>query len=289
MQRIFKILLRDSRLSILALHQRTGLSPRQVQHGLSVLVQQSLVFWYTSAEESTVYEANTAVAYNLLRTGRYALIAKEQLGHFAGVIVSNLLLLGHARVGDLVQAYGLDHRQVGKILPADVLYENTKHILNESSKNEGSSGKDHISLESVQLTLCELLRVGFISLVNESYFRSEADNRTEAGKIVPPPEYFRAKSKRDNEAQRETAVQEKLEEWRHGTKAENEQYAIVTNAMKRPLEDPETLQAEKRRRLHMLPNGQALGTFDPNCESNIGAMRTLDVRDMAALVTPSRD
>ena len=239
----------------------TGLSLRQVQHGLSVLVQQQLVFWYTSAEDSTVYEANTAVAYNLIRAGKYVQVAEEQLGNFAAVIISNLLLLGHARVGDLLQAYGLDRTEGADDPAAIAPHPSIKSIYNGSINTETSSDNNRISLAAVHTTLCELLRVGFVSLVNESYFRSEADNRTEAGKVVPPPEHFRAKSKRDNEAQRETAIQEKLEEWKYGTKAEKEQYAPIMNGKKRQLDDIESLQSEKRRRLRLPPNGHALSAW----------------------------
>ncbi len=261
----------------------TGLSLRQVQHGLSVLVQQQLVFWYTSAEDSTVYEANTAVAYNLLRAGKYVQITEEQLGNFAAIIVSNLLLLGHARVGDLVQAYGLDHTE-GANNPAAVTPQSSiKPIYNDSINTEGSSDNNCISLASVHMALRGLLRVGFVSLVNESYFRSEADNRTEAGKVVPPTEHFRAKSKRDNEAQRETAILEKLEEWKYGTKAEKEQYLPIINGKKRQLDDLEILQAEKRRRLRLPSNGHALSAWTAVNTSKPEGTNALNVRVLAKL------
>ena len=266
----------------------TGLSLRQVQHGLSVLVQQQLVFWYTSAEDSTVYEANTAVAYNLLRAGKYVQLAEEQLGSFAAVIVSNLLLLGHARVGDLVQAYGLD-RTEGANDPAAVAYQPSTNGINDGSMDtEFSSDNERISLASVHTALRELLGVGFVSLVNESYFRSEADNRTEAGKAVPPPEYFRAKSKRDNEAQRGTAIQEKLEEWKYGTKADKEQYGPIMNVKKRQLDDSSTLQAEKRRRLHLPSNGHDVAWTAVNTSKLEGA-KPLSVRSLAKLFSCTWD
>ena len=266
----------------------TGLSLRQVQHGLSVLVQQQLVFWYTSAEDSTVYEANTAVAYNLLRAGKYVQLAEEQLGSFAAVIVSNLLLLGHARVGDLVQAYGLDRVQGANDPAAVVPQPSTKRIHNGSIDTECSSDNERISLASVHTALRELLGVGFVSLVNESYFRSEADNRTEAGKAVPPPEYFRAKSKRDNEAQRETAIQERLEEWKYGKKAEKEQYGPITNVKKRQLDDSSSLQGEKRRRLHLPSNGHDVAWTAVNTLMLEGA-KSLSVQNLAKLFSCTWD
>ena len=251
---------------------------------MSVLVQQQLVFWHTSAEDSTVYEANTAVAYNLLRAGKYVQLAEEQLGSFAAVIVSNLLLLGHARVGDLVQAYGLD-RTEGANDPAAIAYQpSNKRIHYGSINTECSSDNERISLASVHMALRELLGEGFVSLVNESYFRSDADNRTEAGKVVPPPEYFRAKSKRDNEAQRETAIQEKLEEWKYGTKAEKEQYGPMMNLKKRQLDDSESLQAEKRRRLHLPSNEHDVAWTAVNTLKLEGA-RPLSVRILPKLLS----
>ena len=260
----------------------TGLSLRQIQHGLSVLVQQQLVFWYRSAEDSTVYEANTAIAYNLLRAGKYVHIAEEQLGSFAAVIVSNLLLLGHARVGDLVQAYGLDHTEGANDAAAIAYQPSVKCIHNGSINTECSSDNERISLTSVHMALRELLGVGFVSLVNESCFRSEADNRTEAGKAVPPPEYFRAKSKRDNDAQRETAIQEKLEEWKYGTKTEKEQYGAIMNVKKRQLDDSESLQAEKRRRLRLPSNGHDVAWTAVNTLKLEGA-KPLSVRILVKL------
>ena len=200
------------------------------------------------------------------------------------MIVSNLLLLGHARVGDLVQAYGLDCTGDAND-PAAVAYQpSIKCVHNGSINTECSSDSERISLASVHMALRELLGVGFVSLVNESYFRSEADNRTEAGKAVPPPEYFRAKSKRDNEAQRETAIQEKLEEWKYGTKAEREQYGTTINVKKRQLDEPESLQVEKRRRLRLPSNGHDVAWTAVNTLKLEGA-KPLSVRILTNLFT----
>ena len=197
--------------------------------------------------------------------------------------MSNLLLLGHARVGDLVQAYGLD-RTEGANNPAAIAPQSSiKAIHNDSINTEGPSNNDCISLVSVHTALRGLLRVGFVSLVNESYFRSEADNRTEAEKIVPPPEHFRAKSKRDNEAQRETAILEKLEEWKYGTKAEKEQYLPITNGKKRQLDDSESLQAEKRRRFRLPSNGHALSAWTAVNTPKFEGTNALNVRVLARL------
>ncbi|KAL2041681.1 hypothetical protein N7G274_005465 [Stereocaulon virgatum] len=236
--RIFQVILREGRLSIPALIHHTGLTPRLVKHGIAVLLQQQLVFWHTSAEDATVYEANTTAAYNLVRAGKYVQIAEEQLGHFAGAVISNLLLLGHARVGDLVQAYGTRSKD-------------KPPLSNGSGSVTDDNVESDVTPKSVHITLHDLLQAGLVSLVNESHFRSDADNRIEAGKVVPAAEYFKNKTKRENEEQREMAILQKLEEWKYPTAPEEEEVEIVNRGKKRRLEDPKESETIKRQRLYL--------------------------------------
>ena len=234
---------------------------------MAVLLQQQLVFWYTSAGDSTVYEANTAVAYNLVRAGKYVQIAEEQLGQFAGAVISNLLLLGHARVGDLVQAYGISSKD-------------RQPLPNGSGSTTEHNIKNNVTLESVHMTLYDLLRVGLVSLVNESHFRSDADNRIEAGKIVPAPEYFKNKTKRENEEQREMAILQKLEEWKYPTAPEKEEVEIFQKGKKRRLEDPEDSQAAKRQRPYLPLADKVVGTVGTDGAPRFGHTGALDVWNM---------
>lgn len=276
-KRIFKILLRYGRLSIPALHYHTGLSPRLIKHGLSVLVQQQLVVWYTYAEEPTVYEANTEAAYFLIRSGKYVKIAEDQIDEFAGAVISNLLLLGHAKVGDLVKAYGVSSRKdVNGPTTA------THGVANKPLANDVNNTKDHVgdnavTLETIHNTLCDLLRLGLVSHVNESHFRSDADNRLEAQKVVPPPEYYKAKSKKENEAQWEASIQNKLEEWMFGTEAEIEDVEILRKGGKRLLEDPESSRAGKRQRLHSDRSNEIISATGTDYKSKTVDKGFLDV------------
>ena len=231
---------------------------------MAVLLQQQLVFWYTSAGDSTVYEANPAVAYNLVRAGKYVQIAEEQLGQFAGAVISNLLLLGHARVGDLVQAYGISSKD-------------RQPLPNGSGSTTEHNIKNNVTLESVHMTLYDLLRVGLVSLVNESHFRSDADNRIEAGKIVPAPEHFKNKIKKENEEQREMAILQKLEEWKYPTAPEKEEVEIFQKGKKRRLEDPEDSQAAKRQRPYLPLADKVVGTAGTAGAPRFGHTGALDV------------
>lgn len=186
-----------------------------------------------------------------MRSGKYVRIAEDQVGKFAGEVISSLLSLGHAQVGDLVEGFGCGTSKStnGSLVTPDV--SDKPHLNGWKHAADGIDGHG-VTFESVQATLFDLLQAGLISEVHESHFRSEADNRLEAEKVVPPPEFYKAKSKRDNEAQWETSIKKKLAEWKHGIEAE----AVVikdsknTNSAKkgkkRSLEDAEECQPKKR-------------------------------------------
>ena len=71
-----------------------------------VLIQQHLVLHYTFLEDGLAYyEADWEAAYDLIRSGKIVTLAEMRFGQTSGELVSNLLLQGHTRIGDLVEAY----------------------------------------------------------------------------------------------------------------------------------------------------------------------------------------
>ena len=137
-----------------------------------------------------------------------------------------------------------------------------------------------VTPKSVHTTLDDLLRVGLVSLVNESHFRSDADNRIEAGKVVPAAEYFKNKTKRENEEQREMAILLKLEEWKYPTAPEKDEVEIVDKGKKRRLEDPKDSQIMKRQRLYLPLADKVAGTAGTAGALRTGHTGALNVRDM---------
>ena len=258
----------------------TCLPERLIKHGLSVLIQHQLVLWYTSSNKSTIYEANTASAYALVRSGKYVTIAEDQVGKFAGEVISSLLSLGHAQVGDLVEGFGVGNKKIinGSLVAPDGLDKPDLNGLKHAAESAEGNG---VTFGLIQATLCELLRAGLISEVHESHFRSEADNRLEIEKVVPPPEYYKAKSKRENEAQWEASIKKKLSEWKHGIKAEaieindSKKANGSTKGKKRPLERPEESQPKKR---HHLEIQKVIGVTGVAYEPTSDETGVLDVR-----------
>lgn len=253
------------------------MSGRLVRHGLSVLIQQQLVLWYTSDNGLTTYEASPEAAYSLVRSGKYVNITQDRVGKLASDIVSNLLALGHARVGDFVQAYGLGEGR-GTTEPSDSYGHTVKPPPNGSKQKTGGSANGQVTLELIHSSLCELLGLGLVSRVNASHFRSDADNRTEAEKIVPPVEHYKAKSKRENEAQWELSVARKLTDWKYGTEDETVEVDGTVKGKKRTRGDTEDWSPEKRLRRALSLTQQSNGAARPAYEAHTEGASLLSVR-----------
>ena len=218
-----------------------------LKHGISVLVQQHLVLWYTASDyHQTSYEANTTVAYSLIRSGKYIKVAEIQSGEFAGEIVSNLLLLGHARVGDLVQAYEAGQSQSSQNHLAATRGSPSKGLPSSFGDSERHFG---VTTGSLYGTLRDLLRAKLVSRVHTPHFRSDADNRAEAVKVIPKIEEYKAKSTREREAQHEAAIKRKLKEWRYCNFEEEDDVEDHKKGSKRLHQDSEHRLPQKRRRL----------------------------------------
>ena len=251
-----------------------------VQHGLSVLIQQYLILWYTSSDDRlTLYEANTAVAYSLVRSGKYIKAAEAQAGKFAGKIISHLLLLGHARVGDLVQAYRVSHPKSAHDCQAPTPRPPGKPLSTSLGRAEGTVEEQNANHESMHETLYNLLQIQLVSQVHLSHFRSDADNRSEAEKAVPPTEEYKAKSKREQEAQREVAVKRKLTEWRYCSGGGDDEVDGFPKGKKRPPQDAESQRSEKRRRVYSPPNQEIIGATGEVYQPMLRGAGVLDVRN----------
>lgn len=203
----------------------------------------------------------------LVRSGKYIKFTEDRFGEVASGIISNLLLLGHARVGDLEQAY--------KVVRPTGAAVGTSNGKKKQPTNETKSRCP--SLESLHLALRDLLQAGLVIIVNESHFRSEADNRTEAEREIPNPKAAAGKYKKEQEFDWERKIQQKLEEWKHGTKVGISKIAILPHGKKRSLEDPESCQDFKRLKLPLPFSKAAIGTTGYDLDTIIAGAGYMDV------------
>ncbi|KAI9787916.1 MAG: RNA polymerase III subunit C82 [Candelina submexicana] len=222
-QNVFSTLLQFDRLHLPALVHHSNLSPSQIKHGLAVLIQQHLVLHYTPPDRGiTFYEANWKNAYLLVRSGKIIKLAESRFGESAGGVVSNLLLLGDARVGDLADAYGVTSIKSNGTEQPSKHQTKGKVLANGVGTSLDKSRHQITTLLQLHSVLTSLLQAGLISEVREQHFRSPTDNFNEAEQEVniemsAVVGLTAAKKK----AEVENAVREKLLRWRDGERKSN--------------------------------------------------------------------
>lgn len=135
-----------------------------------MLIQQNLIYHNTELDSGvTYYEANEDAAYFLLRSGRILQIIETRYGKEAKDVVQNLLLLGHAKVGDLVDAYQ------SKTKVTNGQTNGTTNGVN------GTEGSDKFNLDGI---LKRLLDDGFVEPLVKSMFKSPADTYLETERDI---------------------------------------------------------------------------------------------------------
>ena len=226
----------------------------------------------------TSYEANTAVAYTSVRSGKYIKLAEARAGEFAGRVISNLLLLGHARVRDLVQAYREGPSKNTHIREAPFAEPSSKFLAIQSGHRQANTQAKYNPYEPIQKALRELLRAGLVSPVHVPHFRSDADNRIEAGKTVIQPEEYKAKSRREQHAQHQAAVTRKLKEWKYCNDRRMDESNSLKSEKKRPLQDVERQWPEKRQRINSIFDQEVIGVKETVYHHMLGEFDDLDVR-----------
>jgi DNA-directed RNA polymerase III subunit RPC3 len=155
-----------------------------------VLIQQHLALHYTSEIDGiTYYEANWQHAYDLVRSGKIIKFVEDRFGEKAGGIISNLLLLGHTKVSDLSDAYGVTNKKANS--DAELKYDGDA-LTNEDGLANGvdeahdvSKTESHIdSRGQLYSILHQLLHSGWIVPVQELHFWPSAEHHNEAEVFV---------------------------------------------------------------------------------------------------------
>lgn len=211
-----------------------------------------MIFWYSNGK-STVYEPNTPAAHDLLRSGKYVQVAEQRCGRVGREILSFLLQIGHASVGEIVQAChqegGSNRHEItssqpvssGKPAPAK-LKENTRTPLSEA-----------ITPEDVYHALVDLLSTGHLHRTHESFFRTQADNHDEAQKLAGSTLLGRNHAKISKKEQAETLemeTQTELDTWRYGTTRERRDLELLRNMRKRSLDGDVESRPAKRMKIN---------------------------------------
>ncbi|KAL8699979.1 MAG: hypothetical protein Q9224_001176 [Gallowayella concinna] len=245
---VYHVLAFNGRLSLSGLVHHTSFSSTELKHSLSVLIQHHLVHWYSPDHEShSFYEANLENSYALTRFGKYIQLLRHRFGDYAGDLISDIITLGHASVGDLTRTYVPLADEPGpliEIIPSEhCSLPSGKHYM----KSDNFTKETAHTADDLHSIVGELLRAGVLRSVHESYFRPAADNIAEAEASVPYDSS--TKGKKQQEANWEASVQKKLEDWKYGSKAETKALAQTLRGMKRTYEGDEDEQPSKKRKI----------------------------------------
>jgi len=211
-QCVFSSLVRHGRLSIPALLQHSGLSRRHLKHGLVVLIQQHLILHYTY-EGVTYYQADLDHAYALVRSGKIIKLVEDRFGESAGGVISNLLLLGHAQVSDLEDAYGVASKTQSHI-QTGAYQMNTEGLSNGTDATYKSENYIN-TLGHLHAVLDQLLQSGYIKPLFKRDFYPPADIHFEAQLVVrADPKYPKGDLKGKQKQEFEEDVWNLKRKWR---------------------------------------------------------------------------
>ena len=235
------------------------------------------MLWYTSDHGLTTYEASPEAAYSIVRSGKYLRIVEARVGKTAGDIIMYLLAFGHCSVGDYVQANRpSEGRNTSKSGASSDLTTQTSPVK-PMPKIRGD-GVEDVTFDSIYSSFHELLKLDLVSRVNASHFRSAADNRVEAEKAVPPIEHYKAKSKRENEAQWESSVAKTLMDWKYGVEDPKTEVNSTFAGQKRVRDEIGDSLPQKRQRLGLDVAQKSYNIAEGIHESRSERGSLLDVR-----------
>ncbi|KAI0190327.1 RNA polymerase III subunit RPC82 [Astrocystis sublimbata] len=198
--RIVAALLARGRSNVRDLALSTSLNPKQVRHGLVLVVQHNLVFYQTDHDTgNTTYQANPQAAYHLVRVGKTLDVIDRRYGPMAKNIASDLLMLGHAEIFELVRYHKLKHGRKGPTVknnnndhlendhdhdhenehdhedPDDPFDDDSHHVNgNGTAQLEGDDAKP-ILADDVYNILAQLIAAGVVETVSTSMLQSPQD------------------------------------------------------------------------------------------------------------------
>lgn len=185
---------------MIALKRHTQLTTRQLKLGLTVLVRQNLVYHNSQEGGDTNYEANIDAAYALVRSGKILEIAEDRFGSVAAKILEQLVLLGHAKISDIIAE----------------LNKSYEAHANGSGVNGATNGNGVHTYPSGQLnhTLIQLLEEGFIQPVGQNMFRSPTDSYNAVEKALLHDSYGGATRGTKQKDELRTRIRGRLQELR---------------------------------------------------------------------------
>ena len=209
------------------------MNQRQVRHGLAVLVQQNVLFHLTDPDTSVVYyDVNPDALYNLVRSGKILEMVRDKYGDLSKKLVQDVLVLGHIKIPDLVEAYGdnSDGEKNSTNGVTDIKQENSddefapderEHVngVNGIGVNGSANSNDEAQSQSSQqtyLVLARLLAAGILEPVTSMMFQSPTDLKTAVEQEVIKSEFPTGIRGIKQKKELDAAVAQKVKDFQQG-------------------------------------------------------------------------
>ncbi|KAK0946511.1 RNA polymerase III subunit C82 [Friedmanniomyces endolithicus] len=261
---IFTTLAAHGRLSAPTLAAHAKIPLIRTHTGLATLLEEQLVLHHAAEEDApTYYSVSWRNAYNLVRHINVVSLVTERHGEAAGQVVKNILQLGHARVGDLTDAYNLapgSKRDSGVETGAHHVPEAV--MVNGAAKSYAPSNKRVTSAFELHTILRTLLRFGVLVKVGTRTLMPIADLQEQLQEAVIVDQFPDRKVTGPKKAKEfALAVNELKRKWRRDDAFSDATDASSRGAIKRPGE-----QSNPNKRLKL--NGNKLNghVIDVDCE-----------------------
>jgi len=238
------------------------------------LIQQNLIYYHHNpVTDRTFYEANWDAAFALARSGRIIDLVEERFGEDAKDVVQNLLLLGHTKVGDLVEAYA----QKKELLESVATKENeltnghangdAMDVEMTNGDNHKKTGLTHGQLDSI---LYELLQCGYLQPVTATLFKSPADTYDDVEQEILRASGGERGTKGSKKAEEiKNLIRSQLKELRE----KDNKWTPLFKGNKRPRDAYDSMGPDKRRKLAngASVNGVSHGLQEDNIKLDVGS------------------
>ncbi|KAI0518476.1 RNA polymerase III subunit RPC82 [Xylaria bambusicola] len=194
--RITAALLARGRSNVRDLSLHTSLNPKQVRHGLALVIQHNLVFYQTDRETAvTTYEANPQAAYHLVRVGKTLDVIGRNYGVTARNLVNDILILGNVEITELVRYHRLKHGRKKATVNGndarghdpvsdhefengnvdDPFHDDSHHVNGNGVTHGAADNENPIQADEIYDTLAQLIAAGVIETVSSTMFQSPQD------------------------------------------------------------------------------------------------------------------
>ncbi|KAI3327557.1 RNA polymerase III subunit RPC82 [Xylariaceae sp. AK1471] len=188
--RIVAALLARGRSNVRDIALHTSLNPKQVRHGLALVIQHNLIFYQTDHETgTTTYEANPQASYQLVRVGKILDVIDRKYGTMAKNLVNDLLMLGHVEIVELVRYHSIKHGRMKATMngeqnhnhnlenddPDNPFEDDSLYVNGNGTDHDTADGTKPAQADDVYNTLAQLIAAGVIETVSTTMFQSPQD------------------------------------------------------------------------------------------------------------------